>query len=175
MALNRCKEIIELNNPKYWNEAFGSYNATDVTSRGCGGKDLVDSKWYEDPDWLGQMIDCSTYRSFLIDLDFLLMYRLFWKFRIANTSSSPRSTPKTVKHTHFCNKNFEMGGKQKVFTNTKYADTKFHDNRNRETDRKFWTLKTKQTLRSGNYFRTVSMVCSTWIAWIEKKGNWSTF
>lgn len=53
-----------MNNPKYWNEVYGSYKAADLTSRGCGGKDLVDSKWWEDPDWLRQMIDCRrTCRS----------------------------------------------------------------------------------------------------------------
>lgn len=49
---NRCNEISRSTNPDDWHYIPGIYNAADLPSRGCTGKYLAASRWWEGPEWL---------------------------------------------------------------------------------------------------------------------------
>lgn len=49
---NRVKEICTLSQPKQWSHVPGGINPADLLSRGCSPSKLVESRWWEGPDWL---------------------------------------------------------------------------------------------------------------------------
>lgn len=46
------KEIRQLVEPSRWHYASGNINPNDLSSRGCNAKQLIESRWWERPDWL---------------------------------------------------------------------------------------------------------------------------
>ncbi|XP_035712077.1 uncharacterized protein LOC118437265 [Folsomia candida] len=49
---NRVKETCSLSNSMEWNHVPGVLNPADLPSRGCSPSHLINSKWWEGPDWL---------------------------------------------------------------------------------------------------------------------------
>lgn len=49
---NRVKEIVQLDSPKRWRHVPGKMNPADMPSRGCSPRQLLQSIWWEGPEWL---------------------------------------------------------------------------------------------------------------------------
>lgn len=49
---NRVREIVGSSNSQQWFHVPGIQNPADLPSRGCSPKELLESKWWEGPDWL---------------------------------------------------------------------------------------------------------------------------
>ncbi|XP_054279009.1 uncharacterized protein LOC128997397 [Macrosteles quadrilineatus] len=66
---NRVKEIRSLSNIESWNHVPGHMNPADLPSRGCSPKQLVESKWWEGPQWLRNSSNLWPNQNFSDDCD----------------------------------------------------------------------------------------------------------
>ncbi|CAL8109546.1 unnamed protein product [Orchesella dallaii] len=58
---NRVKKILSMSTAQDWRHVPGSQNPADLPSRGCDARFLLESKWWEGPQWLRS--DPSTWPS----------------------------------------------------------------------------------------------------------------
>ncbi|XP_055936594.1 uncharacterized protein LOC129966206 [Argiope bruennichi] len=77
----RCLEYLRtsiirtLTSKENWRHVPGSFNPADLPSRGCSAKKLVQSKWWEGPDWLYLPADQWPFSDVVINEDEVLKER----------------------------------------------------------------------------------------------------
>ena len=64
---NRVKEIRQLSEPEQWYHVPGSMNPADLPSRGCSARQLLESKWWEGPEWLRKSCDQWPSADYTVD------------------------------------------------------------------------------------------------------------
>ncbi|XP_055941739.1 uncharacterized protein LOC129971787 [Argiope bruennichi] len=72
---NRVDEIRTLTSKENWRHELGSFNPADLPSRGCSAKKLVQSKWWEGPDWLYLPADQWPFSDVVVNEDEVLKER----------------------------------------------------------------------------------------------------
>lgn len=68
---NRVREILTLSSTNDWRYIPGKSNPADLPSRGCSPKELLESKWWEGPNWLKSSEDQWPVQDFEIDEDII--------------------------------------------------------------------------------------------------------
>ncbi|XP_071652824.1 uncharacterized protein [Temnothorax longispinosus] len=64
---NRIQEIRQLTEPVQWHHVPGTMNPADVPSRGCSAKQLLESRWWEGPEWLKKSRDQWPSAEYTVD------------------------------------------------------------------------------------------------------------
>ena len=64
---NRVREILQYTEVDQWNHVPGAMNPADLPSRGCNPSELLQSKWWEGPEWLHQSKSSWPHYSEAID------------------------------------------------------------------------------------------------------------
>ena len=66
---NRVQEIRQLSSSETWRYVSGNQNPADLPSRGCSPMQLVESSWWEGPEWLKKLRDQWPHNDFHVEVE----------------------------------------------------------------------------------------------------------
>lgn len=73
---NRVTEIKQTTKSEQWNHVPGTHNPADLPSRGCSTKQLLETRWWEGPDWLRQTENCWPEHEVRYDEELIIKEKL---------------------------------------------------------------------------------------------------
>lgn len=104
---NRVTEIKQTTKSEQWNHVPGSHNPADLPSRGCSTRQLLETRWWEGPDWLRQTENYWPEHEVHYDEDLIIKEKLKGTTR-SMLAINDKSTDEMFKYFSKYEKNVRM-------------------------------------------------------------------